>query len=129
MVIPVSWRRVLRRSLRVFAAVTGIILLAWLGLAWYINAHKEEILARVTSALSEQMRGELRIRAMEPSLFRSFPDISLVLKDVSLRDSLWTTHRHSMLEAANVYVQVNPFALLSHRTEIKKITAAHGSIF
>ena len=129
MALPENRRRLLRRSLRVFAAVIGIIILAWLGLAWYINAHKKEILTRVTNLLSEQMRGDLHITSMEPSLFRSFPDISLVLKDVSLRDSMWAAHRHSLLEAGSIYVQVNPFALLSHRTEIKKITAAHGTIF
>jgi hypothetical protein len=129
MAIQVSGRRVLRRALRVLIGAFGTILLAWLGLAWYINAHKAEILARVIATLSADLRGDLRIRSMEPSLYRSFPDISLTLQSVSLRDSMWAVHRHSLLEVSELYVRVNPFALLSQRTEIKKITAAHGSIF
>ena len=129
MTIPVNRKLWLRRSLRVLAAIFCIVLCAWLGLAWYIHAHKKEILARITDVMGKEMRGDLRIRTMEPSLFRSFPDISLALKDVSLRDSMWAKHHHSLLEASDIYVQVNPFALLSQRTEVKKITAAHGTIF
>ena len=119
----------MRWTLRVLAVIFCIVVCAWLALAWYIHAHKKEILARVSDNLGKHLGGELLIRTMEPSVFRSFPDISLSLKDLSLRDSMWASHRHSLLQASEVYVQVNPFALLSRRTEIKKITAAHGTIY
>jgi hypothetical protein len=128
-VIHIHWARVLRRSLRILVGFVALLLLGWLGLTWYINAHKSEILAKVTTLLGERVHGDLHIRAMEPSLWKSFPDISLTQKDVTLRDSLWKTHGHSLLDVHDMYVQVNPFALFSHRTEITKITAAHGSIF
>ncbi len=128
MPIQVNRKLWLRRFLQILAVVVGLVICAWLGLAWYIHAHKKEILARITTTLGREMHGDLRIRTMEPSLFRSFPDISLALKDVSLRDSMWASHRHSLFEASDLYVRVNPFALLSNRTEIRKITAAHGAI-
>lgn len=129
MAFTIHWPRVLRRSLQVFAAIVGIVVLAWFGLAWYINANKEEIQAKVSSALGKRLRGDLQIGSMEPSMFRSFPDISLVMNDVRLQDSLWNQHRHSLLECRNLFVRINPVALLSRRVEINKIIAAHGSIF
>jgi hypothetical protein len=106
-----------------------LLILAWLGLGWYLHANKKDVLAKVTAALGERMRGELRIRDMEPSLFVNFPNVALNLKDITLRDSLWGTHHHSLLEAKNIYVRLNPFALITKRVEITKLTAANGTIF
>lgn len=129
MAYAVNWKRLMRRTLRVTATVAALFLIAWLSLAWYVNAHKAEILTTLSRKLSEDLRGELRIGALEPSVFRSFPNISLDLRDVSLRDSLWQQHKNSLLECRNLYVKVNPLALLTHRVEVKKITAANGSVF
>jgi hypothetical protein len=124
-----NWQRLLRRTLRVVASLLILILLAWLGLAWYVNTHKKEILAEVSTGMSERIRGDLQIKSMELSMFHSFPNVALTLKDVTIQDSLWPVHRHSLLEAGEVYVRVNPFALLGNRLELQKITAAHGQIF
>lgn len=127
--LHINWRKVLRRGLRVFGAIVGLVVLAWLGLGWYIHANKKEVLAKVTASLGEKMRGEFHIRDMEPSLFVSFPNVALNLKDITLRDSLWDKHHHSLLETNDIYVRINPFALLSRRVEITKLTAANGTIY
>ncbi len=127
--LHINWSRGLRRALRIFGGLLILLVLGWLGLAWYIYANKQEVLAKVTAILGERMRGEFHIRTMEPSLFVSFPNVALNLKDITLRDSLWDRHRHSLLEARNIYVCLNPFALIGKRVEITKLTAANGTIF
>ena len=129
MAFSIHWPRLARRALRILSATAGVIILAWLALVWYVNAHKQEILADLTHILGEQMRGELHVDGIEPSLFHSFPDVSLALNGISLRDSLWQQHHHSLLEARSMYALMNPFALLSHRVEIRKLSIAHGSIY
>lgn len=121
--------RWLRITLRITGGFTGLVLLLWIGLAWYIGAHKKEILQEVTTRLSEKTGGRLTIRDMKPSLWKSFPNVSIALEDIALRDSLYEQHRHSLLEARTLFVRLNTFQLLSRKMEIRKITAAHGSIF
>ena len=121
--------RWLRISLRIFAGFIGLVLLLWLGMAWYINSHKKQLLQEITSRLSERTGGTLTIRDMEPSLWKSFPNMSIALKDVTLRDSLFAQHGHSLLDVRTLFVKVNTFELLSKKTEIRKITASGGSIY
>jgi hypothetical protein len=124
-----KWRRLLRRSLRVLAGLALLFLAAWLAMAAYVHAHRNEILANLTQQISREMRGELQVESMEPSLLHGFPYVSLTLKSVSLRDSLWGTHHHSLFECRSLFVSVNPFALIGGRLELRKITASDGSIF
>ena len=126
---PRKMPRWLRITLRLFTGLVGLIIILWLGVAWYINSHKQEILKEITERLSESTGGTLVIKDMEPSLWKSFPDISIALKEVSLRDSLYEQHHHSLLEMKTLFVKVNTFQLLSRKTEIRKITAAHGAIY
>jgi hypothetical protein len=121
--------RWLRITARIVAGLLLILLIAWGGLAWYINTHKQTLLHSITQKLSEETGGILVIRDMQPSLWKSFPNISVVLLDVSLRDSLYAKHRHSLLEVKQLYVKLNSLSLLSGRTEIKKLTASHGALF
>src|SRR4051812_2454351 len=109
MAFTIHWPRLLRPTLRILAAAGGGYLLAWLCLAWYVNTHRQELVAKLGRQLSERLHGDLHIGSMEPSVFRAFPDMSFVLKEVSLRDSLWYQHRHSLFEAKDMYVRVNPF--------------------
>lgn len=121
--------RWLRITLRITAGFAGLVILLWIGLAWYIGAHKKDILQEITARLSEKTGGRLTIRDMKPSLWKSFPNVSVALEDITLRDSLYEQHLHSLLEAKTLFVQLNTFELLSRKMEIRKITAAHGSIF
>lgn len=129
MAFVIHWPKVARRGLRILAVVVTAFMLSWLCLAWYVNAHRQEIIAKIRQHMSAQMRGELSIGSGTLSLSHAFPNVSLSLNDVSLRDSLWTQHRHSLLEAKNIYVSLNLFALFSRRVEVRNITAAHGTIF
>lgn len=66
---------------------------------------------------------------MEPELIRGFPGISVSLKNVLLRDSLWQTHKHNLLQAKNVYVAIDAFSLFNGSPDIKKIAIDSGEIY
>lgn len=120
------WGRI---SIRIVIGILAVIVLLWGSLAIYIHYHKKELLQKLTTTLGNRVQGRLAIRDAEPSLWRSFPNVEVSLKDVTLRDSLWEQHHHSLLDVHNLYVKLNLFALFSHRVEIMKLTAANGSVF
>ncbi len=120
--------RWLRISLRIFISIIVIIIGLWVALVIYIQANKKQVLAYITEQLSDQMQGELIIKDMQPSLWRSFPDVSVALTHVSVHDSLYARHHHSLLELDALYVKLNSLQLLRKKIEIKKITASHGKI-
>jgi uncharacterized protein involved in outer membrane biogenesis len=119
----------LRITLIVSGSFLAILVLLWLGLALYIRHNKADILQQISDRLSDGMHGgTLVIKDMEPSLVRSFPNVSVALEGVSLKDSLWNRHQHHLLDVARIFVEVNTFSLLRKQLDIRQITLQKGTI-
>ena len=97
-------------------------------LAWYVSNHKSELLASVTETLNESIAGTLAVESMEPTFLQGFPQFSLNLKNVSIRDSLFEQHGKVLLKTENFDISVNIFALLHGDIEIRKISISNGEI-
>lgn len=106
-----------------------LLIALWLILALVIRSRKADILAEITRQLSNRLNGDLVIRDMEPSLLRSFPQISVTLKDVTLKDSLFDRHRHALLHLNEVYVKVHTFALIRRSVSIREVSLENGEIY
>ncbi|ASZ12869.1 AsmA-like C-terminal region-containing protein [Chitinophaga sp. MD30] len=122
-------RKWLRYGLIVCGGLLALIIIAWLGLAWYISANKKTILVQINTRLSERLNGQLVIGDMSPSLVRSFPNVSVGLKNVTLQDSLWAKHHHTLLDASLIFVKINTAALLKKQLDIQEITFDKGAIY
>ncbi|HCN83936.1 MAG TPA: AsmA family protein [Sphingobacteriaceae bacterium] len=120
------WTRI---ALKIIGVFLGIILVAWMGIAAYVSTHKKQLLQSITTQLNENLKGKLFIESMEPALIRGFPDISISLKNVVLRDSLWDKHHHDVVNAKEVYIAVNAFSILSGNPTIRDISLYNGKIY
>jgi uncharacterized protein involved in outer membrane biogenesis len=116
-------------TLIVFAALIGLVVAIYVALAVYINANKKSLLAVVTKQLNKNLNGTMTIERMDPTFLKGFPGVSLSLKNVILRDSLWNSHKHSLLEAKDFEVSVNIFGLLRGAIDIQKIGINNSTIY
>lgn len=114
--------RWLNISLRIVVGAILLIVLLWLGLAAYVNMNKKSVLKAITEQLNDKINGKLTIGSMEPSFIKGFPGISFALKDVTLRDSLWHTHKHDLLNAEYIYVSVNILSIIKGQPHINDVT-------
>jgi uncharacterized protein involved in outer membrane biogenesis len=123
-------RKGIRIIILVFCSLIGLVLLLWLGVAFYIYTHKAYILKQISDQLNDRLHGgELVIGDMEPALVQSFPDVSVSLKDVTVKDSLWSQHHHELLKVSRLFVQVNTAALLRKQLDIKQISLQKGIVY
>ncbi len=76
----------LRAVIIILLSLLLLLVLAWFVLAWYISSHKEELLSKITTEVSEHIDGNFHIDDMEPALLKGFPNISVRLKGVTLSD-------------------------------------------
>ena len=119
----------LKLALKIAGTAICILLLLWLGIAAYVTLNKEKLLATVVKELNNGINGTLSIEKMEPALIRGFPGISVSLKNIVLRDSLYVKHRHSMLEAREAFIALNVFSLMGGVITIEKLSINNGSIY
>lgn len=115
-------------TLRIFIGLVALVALVFVGLGLYVNANKKTLLATITEQLNKNLNGSLTIGSMDPTFFKGFPGVSISLKNVVIKDSLWKVHQHTLLEAQDFEVSVNTMALLRGTIEIKKIGINNAKI-
>lgn len=123
-----KWPLIIKRFFQGLAIVVVLILMAYVGMAWYINANNKKVLQSLTTELNKNINGTLSVGSMEPAFLRGFPNVSLNLKQVTLKDSLYEKHKHLFLKADDFYIAVNTFALLHGTIEIKKIEISNAAV-
>lgn len=116
-------------TLKVLAALVALILLIYVGLAIYVSANQKKLLATITEQLNKNISGTMTIGSMNPTFLKGFPGVSLSLKNVILKDSLWENHKHSLLEAEDFDVSVNVIGLLGGHVDIEKIGINNSTIY
>ncbi len=121
--------RWLKISLKVLAAMVILIILVWLGAAYYINHNNQKILATILKQLNQNVNGKIQVNSMETTLLRGFPGVSVSLKKVQLRDSLWAQHKHDLLNADDIDVSLNIFSLIAGDIKINKIGINNAGIY
>lgn len=121
-----NWLKIVFRTL---AVLFGILIVAFVSLAIYVNAHKESLLTNVSRELNKNLDGSLVIGSMEPTLLQGFPGVSLTLTNVELKDKQWVNHRHTLLKARDIRVTVNTMGLLRGTVEINKMSISDASVY
>lgn len=121
--------RALKISLKIAASLFVIVILTWLGASYYINHNNKTILATILSQLNSNVNGKIEVKSMETTLFKGFPGISVSLKKVQLRDSLWLEHKHDLLNAEDIDVSLNILSLIAGSININKIGINNASIY
>lgn len=121
--------RWLKISLKILSSLFILIVLIWLGAAYYINHNNKTILNTILNQLNANVNGKIEVESMETTLLKGFPGVAVSLKKVLLRDSLWTIHKHDLLNAADIDVSLNVFSLIAGDIKINKIDIKNASIY
>ncbi len=121
--------RWLRISLRILAILFGLFAIAWIILAVYIHKNKETILQTVAQKLNDKVKGELHIGKMDVVMFSDFPNLSVSLQDVSLKDSLWQQHRHDLLKAKSIHADISLTSLISGKPHLHQLRVSDGELY
>jgi hypothetical protein len=107
-----------------------LLLLAWLGIAAYVQLNKKALLEKAKTAVRQQLGGQADIGALDISFFRHFPSITVRLSAVALRDSLWQQHHHDLLKAGDVFLSCNLWkSLLTRRIQLGRVDLEHGQVY
>lgn len=121
--------RWVKRSLQILSALIILVIIAFIGIAIYVNANKKELLVSITKELNKNLNGNMTVEMMEPTFLKGFPGVSVSLRNVEIRDSLWNVHHHSLLKAKYFDISVNALALLKGTIEIRKITISDAAVY
>ncbi|WPU93244.1 AsmA-like C-terminal region-containing protein [Mucilaginibacter sabulilitoris] len=120
-----KWLKII---LKVTGGIIALVIVACIVISVYIAYNKQKVLNLITTELNKNLNGTLTIGNIDPTFFKGFPGVSIVLKDVMIKDKLWANHRHTLLNAKELYVSVNAMALLKGTVDINKIEISNADI-
>ncbi len=106
-----------------------LLLLACGGLSIYFNQNKTEIIAKVNTKINENINGKFHIGDFHYKFLTGFPNFTLALKDVEIKDNQWQTHKHTLLNAKEIEVRLNVWSLLQNEINIHKILINEANIY
>lgn len=117
-----------RKLFRVLIWIITLFISLWLLVWGYVILNKKDLISQVNAELTSKVKGEIKINDLEPSLLSTFPNVSIRLSGVTVRDSLWPQHHHDLLKAERMFIRLTLFSLFSGSPEISKVIVENGSV-
>ncbi|EIA09716.1 AsmA-like C-terminal region-containing protein [Flavobacterium frigoris] len=121
--------RIIKKKGRFILLFIAFILLISGGLAFYVKANKAKILSQISTQISENINGTLEIGDLNYKFFAGFPNVTLSLKNVVIKDSLWATHKHTLLNAEEIELRLNVFKLFKSEKQIQEVVVNKASVY
>jgi hypothetical protein len=128
-----SWKQFpkwLRVIIIILLSIILLLVAIYGFLAWYVNGNKKQLIRQISEVVADNLNGgQLHIRDIDVAFWKTFPSVSIHVKDVTLHDSLYPSHQKQLLNIKDVYVRLKPLSLLGKNPEIGKVFIANGEIY
>ena len=117
-------------SLRILSVLIALVLLAFIGGWIYLKQHKKQVIAYIESEAKKGLNGgSLHIGDINIGFRHTFPRIAFTIDTLSLRDSLWSQHRHDLISATRVYATLDFFKLIVGKINIGRVQLQNPKIY
>lgn len=111
-----------------FIGLFALILISAVGLRIYFERNKTEIVKKINTQINDNIHGEAKIGDIGYKFLIGFPNFTVVLKDVELKDSLIAIHKRPVLKAGEIEVRLNVLALMKKEVNIHKVVINDATI-
>ncbi len=122
-------KKIIRYLLWIAGSIIALFIILYLGLIWYVSANKTSLIGKAGTEMSKLTGGKVTIADMSVSAFNNFPYLSIALKKVDVRDSLYSTHGHRFFYAEKIFLRINPLKLVIADISVNKLEMDSGSIY
>ncbi|MDB5190962.1 MAG: AsmA family protein [Segetibacter sp.] len=119
----------LKYTLRGLGILVGLLVIAYIILYIYVSVNKKSIIAKVNTEISEKLNGDVLVENIELSFFTYFPEVSVVLEKVSIKDTMFNQHKHPFFQAEKVYARISAWKLIRQRDPLTGIRAKNASLY
>ena len=124
----VNFRKIIKKIGFLFLGIVMLLLITSVVLSVYFKNHKVEIITQINAKINESISGTVGIGDINYKFLKGFPNMTLALGQVELKDSLWSFHKRTLLKAEQIEIRVNVLGLLSNEINIDKIEIQQATL-
>ena len=123
-------KRAIKISLRVLAILIVLLIIALIGVSFYVKQHKQQFISFLVSETETELNGAtLHIGDISVGIKSSFPLVALTIDSIYLRDSLWSRHHHNLVSANRVYATIDFWKLFHGKINIQRLDLDKPDIY
>jgi uncharacterized protein involved in outer membrane biogenesis len=108
-----------------FLSVIVVLTVILFSIAYW---NSDKILGKINAQLSESINGEFGIRTLSFTMFHRFPDFSITLNDVYLKDSLRSTAQ-DFFTAKKIVLDISFVRLFQKKVDVQILTVQDAKLF
>lgn len=123
------FRKIRKRIGFLFLGVLALFLISSAVLALYFTNNKKEIITQINAQINESITGTIYIGDIRYKFLKGFPNMTLALSQVELKDSLWAVHKRTLLKAKQIEIRINLWDLLANEITIDKIEIQQATLY
>ncbi len=121
-------KKAYRYILRGIIILLSVFVLLW-GILWcYVHFNKEGLISKIRSQVSKQIHGKVDIGDIDVHMVSSFPNISVKLHNVVIRDSMWDQHHRDFFKAEYLNARIRFFSIFSGKPVIGKVVVENATL-
>ena len=123
-------KRAIKISLRALAFLIALLLLALIGVSFYVKQHQQQFISFLESETEKELNGAtLHIGDISIGFRGHFPLVALTIDSIYLRDSLWSRHHHDLVSVNQVYATINFWQLFHGKIDIQRLDLDKPDIY
>jgi AsmA-like C-terminal region len=122
-------KKFLKYFLRGLLIFLAILVVLYITAIVYVTTHKKSIIAQITSEAGKRLSGQVTIKNVDLSFFKTFPKISVALQQIQITDSMYNNHHHAFFSAADVLVRLSVIKLYKHEFPVDGIKIINGASY
>lgn len=121
-------KKIIKRISFFFIGLVALIIVVFGGLRIYFNLNKPKIVSEINATINDNIAGHVSIGDIGYKFLIGFPNFTVVLNKVELKDSLFPVHKRALLKAEEIEVRLNVFSLIKNEVEISKVVINDAKI-
>jgi len=122
-------KKYLRYPLIGLGVLVGVLLLVYVAAYSYVAANKKDIILQIKQQATDKLNGDLQIDDISLGFLMTFPHISVLLKKVSIKDTLFSQHQHPFFKSEKVYINLNVTGIMRKDNPINGIRIENGQLY
>lgn len=91
--------------------------------------NRDQLLNRLTAELNKGINGEFHVDKIDFTFLHHFPNFSITLHRIYLRDNLYNVYHQDIFTAKKIFVDVGLYPLLNQEVSINSLSVDDASVF
>ncbi len=116
-------------SIRLVAGLIALFLLIYVAAYVYVTSNKKSLIEQVTQQINSRLNGEVHFKNIDLSFVSTFPQISVVLHQVSINDTLAKPQNRAFFTAEKFFVRISVINLALKKNALTGLKIYRGNLF